>query len=139
VVISGHLHTIEPNKLRWSMPRLRCFAQQWYVSMRRQQRTAHEDRPWWFFAHAWPKQVTGWLTAFQRALDKVTALSPNAVYPATFQRTLVRWATWWPTVLGGDQQILLGGWTRYCIKYRFNPGFVAVSMSLMLDKEFLSA
>jgi RNA-directed DNA polymerase len=32
--------------------------------MRRQQRTAHEDRPWWFFAHAWPMQVTGWLTAF---------------------------------------------------------------------------
>jgi Reverse transcriptase (RNA-dependent DNA polymerase) len=61
---------------------------------------------------------------YQRALDKVAALSPNAVYPATFQRTLVRWATWWHSVLGGDQQTLLSGWTRYCIKYRFNPGFL---------------
>jgi Reverse transcriptase (RNA-dependent DNA polymerase) len=76
---------------------------------------------------------------YQRALDKVTALSPNADYPATFQRTLVRWATWWHSVLGGDQQTLLGGWTRYCIKHRFNAGFVAVSSSLMLDKESLSA
>jgi Reverse transcriptase (RNA-dependent DNA polymerase) len=76
---------------------------------------------------------------YQRALDKVTALSPNADHPATFQRTLVRWATWWHSVLGGDQQTLLGGWTRYCIKHRFNAGFVAVSSSLMLDKESLSA
>jgi hypothetical protein len=76
---------------------------------------------------------------YQRALDKVTALSPNADHPATFQRTLIRWATWWHTVLGGDQQILLGGWTRCGIKHRFNPGFVAVSSSLMLGKESLSA
>jgi hypothetical protein len=73
---------------------------------------------------------------YQRALDKVTALRPNADHPATFQRTLVRWATWWHTVLGGNQQILLGGWTRYGIKHRFNPGFVAVNSSLMLGKEY---
>jgi hypothetical protein len=73
---------------------------------------------------------------YQRALDKVTALSPNADHPATFQRTLVRWAFWRHTVLGGAQQTLLGGWTRYGIKHRFNPGFVAVSSSLMLDKEY---
>jgi hypothetical protein len=76
---------------------------------------------------------------YQRALDKVTALSPNAGYPATFQRTHRSMAIWWHFVLGGDQQTLLGGWTRHCSKYRFNPGFVAVGLPLMLDKEFLSA
>jgi len=49
-----------------------------------------------------------------RALDKVKALRDNASHPATIQRYLVRWATWWSNTIQTKGAVsLLIEWIHY--------------------------
>lgn len=49
----------------------------------------------------------------RRALDKVNALSENAVHPANIQRYLIRWATWWYRAMGVRVIALIDLWVGY--------------------------
>lgn len=49
----------------------------------------------------------------RRALDKVHAMRQNAVYAAHIQRYLLRWATWWQTVIQLEKFALIYRWVRF--------------------------
>jgi RNA-directed DNA polymerase len=59
-----------------------------------------------------------------RALNKVQTLRHDAVDPATMQRYLMRWATWWYHAVGVDIKDLLYGWI--CCAAGDYPGTVWV-------------
>jgi len=49
----------------------------------------------------------------RRALDKVKAMREDAVHPAMIQRYLVRWATWWSSMIEWSKLTLLKEWVAY--------------------------
>ncbi len=49
-----------------------------------------------------------------RALDKINAMRKNAVHPATMQRYLIRWASWWSdTLMSAAVMSLLYSWVLH--------------------------
>ena len=103
--------------------------------MRRRMRTASEYSSWWSFIWYWealkggfhflgvnfevsqnPQRQTQVATVdihdrtCRRALDKVQAMSADAVHPANIQRYLSRWATWWHSVVELGKQNLIYKW-----------------------------
>ncbi len=49
----------------------------------------------------------------QRDLDRVEAMKADAVDPAIIQRYLIRWATWWHSVVGLGKDALIQQWSLY--------------------------
>ncbi len=44
------------------------------------------------------------------------AMNTDAVHPATIQRYLIRWATWWCPVTGENKDELIGTWVTLAVK-----------------------
>ena len=65
----------------------------------------------------------------RRALDRINAMRSDAVHPATMQRYLVRWASWWHHVVGLSVLDLVFIWV--CIATGETPGAVWLGRGLI--------
>lgn len=68
----------------------------------------------------------------RRAWDKAIALKANAVHPALIQRYLVRWASWWHSVIETDFFTVMRRWLVYAT--RQGDHFAAINRSLLIKR-----
>ena len=70
----------------------------------------------------------------RRALDKINALRSDAVHPATMQRYLIRWASWWHHVVGLNVLDLVFNWV--CVAAEESRGVMWLGTGLLPLKWF---
>jgi hypothetical protein len=144
--------TVPNTKYQWIAFELYQKALVWCRRMRRRMRTASEYSSWWFFIWYWgalkggfhflgvnfevsrnPQRQTQVTTVdihdrtCRRALDKVQAMSADAVNPAKIQRYLSLWASWWCSVTKLERFALIYRWVSFT--GRFQQGWVVARTS----------